>query len=238
MGRTYSDEEVRTILPRAVESRGETDRAGTEGLSIEQLRAAALEAGIDPARVDAAAASLVDADPAPVSLLAGMPTTVGFRSVVVGVRLDDDSANDVLAVIREVTGRVGTVTSEFGSVEWTSRDGPGGRHVSLTPGPDGVRVQVVGNYRDVLGLTYAGVGFVGATVAGILFDGAGLGALLPAFGVAAAALIPPRFVYRSWRRREDPRMREVFDRVVGLLASRVVIEPDEEDGQEEPEDGS
>jgi hypothetical protein len=79
-------------------------------------------------------------------------------------------------------------------------------------------VRVLGNFRDGLFVTAALAGSLGLAAGGLLVDGLALGAW--SFPIlAAAAAVPPRFVYRWLRRKEDSRLREVFHRLVAFLGA-------------------
>jgi hypothetical protein len=219
MAKRYSDREVSLILQRALEPTADapTPDAPGSGLSLEQIKEIAAEVGIDPRRVELAAASLLEPAPVPANPYAGIPTTVQFQTTLPGIDIADISQHDVLTLIRSTLGRQGIVSSESGSLEWRARDGFGGRYVSLTPTPDGVRLRVLGNYRDGLLGSVAVVGgacFVGAAA---VIAGADVGPAVTLLGAGAVGLLPPRFAYRWWRKREDATMAALHGKLVALL---------------------
>jgi hypothetical protein len=219
MTKRYTDREVSLILQRALEPTAEATSPDVpgHGLTLEQIKEIAAEVGIDPGRIDLAAASLLEPAPVPANPYAGIPTTVQFQTTLPGIDLANLSQHDVLALIRGTLGRQGIVGSESGSVEWRARDAFGGRYVSLTPTPNGVRVRVLGNYRDALLNFVAVIGvlcFAGISVA---LSGAEVGSTLSLLGGAVSSLIPPRFAYRWWRKREDATMAALHTKLVALL---------------------
>lgn len=220
MTKRYSDREVGLILQRALEPRhiGD-DPHDASGLSLEQIKEIAAEVGIPADRVDAAAATLLEPEAAKPNLYAGIPTTVQFQTSVDGIEIEAIERPELLTIIRGVLGRQGRASAEFGSLEWQAKDPTGARYVSVMPTKDGVRVRVMGNFRDGLIMSVLPLGMICVTIAGMLMDGSGLSG--PAiFGIAAAAfLIPPRFVYRWWRKREDSKLRELHRKVVAWLGS-------------------
>jgi hypothetical protein len=218
MTRRYSDREVGIILQRALEptAYGEHPEGADEGLSLVQIKEIAVEVGIDPARVEMAATSLLEPEAAPANLYAGIPTTLQLQTTLPARELDPERLPEILTLIRSVQHRQGVTGSEFGSLEWRARDALGARYVSVIPTPEGIRVRVLGNFRDGLFLTTAVAGTLGLAAGAVILDGLGLGAWgLPI--LAAAAALPPRFVYRLLRRREDSRLRQVFHRLVSFL---------------------
>ena len=219
MARHYTDHEVSLILQRALEPTAEATSADPHdpGLSLEQIKRIAAEVGIDPRRIELAASNLLESSPVPTNPYAGIPTTVQFQTTVPGMEVADVSRHDFVDLIRSTLGRQGIVGDEAGSLQWKARDPFGGRYVSLTPSPEGARLRVLGNFRDGLLTCLAIVGmlfFAGGTV---VLSGAGLGPAITVLGGAVAALIPPRFAYRWWRKREDARMAALHGKLLALL---------------------
>lgn len=220
MTRRYSDREVGIIIQRALESAGEGEGPGGvgEGLSLAQIKEIAAEVGIDPARVGAAAVSLWEPEAAPANRYVGIPTTMQLQTTVPDRDLDSEQRTEILTIIRSVQHRQGITGSEFGSLEWRAKDALGARYVSVIPTQKGLRVRVLGNFRDGLFLTAATVGTLGLAGGALLVDGLSLGAWSVPI-LAAAAAVPPRFVYRFLRRREDSRLRQLFHRLVSFLGA-------------------
>lgn len=220
MNRKYSDREVGLILQRALEPAGggqELEASG-EGLTLEEIKEIAAEVGIDPSRVETAAASLLEPEAAPVNPYVGIPTTVQLQTTLPHLGIRPEQRPEVLTLIRSVQHRQGVTGSEFGSLEWRAKDVLGARYVSVMPTPDGVRVRVLGNFRDGLFAIGGIAGTLGLAAGAVITESLGLGGWsVPV--MAAAAAVPPRFVYRWLRRKEDSRLREVFDRLVAFLGA-------------------
>ena len=127
-GRRFGDEEIGRILQTAVELQERSDsltpEAGGRGLTLEELRAIAQEAGIDPRFVDLAASH---AD-APVeqrgSRLAGGAWSWHFRTTLPG-EIGDADRERMLHAIRSVMGQKGELEDVFGRMEWSHDDGVG-----------------------------------------------------------------------------------------------------------------
>lgn len=236
MTRRYSDDEVKLILRRALESDVTLPATHGEGLSLEQIREVAADVGIDPGRVDLAAASVAAPVPAPPNPYAGIPTSVQFETTLPGLTLDDVPWHDVLAVIRSVLGRQGVTESAAGSLEWRARDASGGRYVSIAPTAGGVRLRVLGNYRDGLTMVGAAVGMAGLTIGTAVLSSLGLDSVAGLLVAGALAAVPPRFVYRWWRTREDTGMALLYERLVTLLGERPGSLPAPDDPPELPGD--
>lgn len=224
--RRYDDEEVGLILRRAVEAREKAAPVGDDpgkGLTLAELREIGAEAGIDAARIDEAASSLVETGDreqvagrglsmvtAARSAL-GMPPTMQMERVV-QARLDPKRLPELLDVIRTEFSRQGIVEEVLGGFEWRASDELGGRYVSIRPEGDRTRIRVLGNYRNGLMVMTLGVGPISAAAVGAL--AVALGAATPFVvvplalaGGATAALAP-------WKRlfgRQQRSLRRVLD---------------------------
>lgn len=235
MARQYSDREVSLILQRALEPGTEVaaTEAGEAGLTLEQIKEIAAEVGIDPRRVEVAAANLAALPGPPPNPYAGIPTTVQFETAIPGKTMADLSRHDVLALIRGILGRQGVLEPGDDSLEWRARDAFGGRYVSVTPSADGLRLRVMGNYRDGLFVTAAMVGAVTFTAASAVIAGAHLGPAVTLLGAAVAAMIPPRLAYR-WRRKQEDEVMARLHRELGALLNTPAPPNRLAPGNEEP----
>ena len=218
MAKRYTDREVSLILQRALEPSADQSGADLDGhgISLEQLKSIAAEVGIDPARIELAASSLLETVPAQANPYVGIPTTVEFQTMFPGLDIAK-VRHDAVALIQSTLGRHGIVNHDAGTLEWHARDGSGGRYVSLTPSRDGARLRVLGNYRNGLAGAAATIGMAGFVIGAALLDGLGLGSTVTLLGSAAIAAVPPRFAYRWWRKKEDARMAELHGKLVALL---------------------
>jgi hypothetical protein len=218
--RRYDDKEVALILKRATE----TSAAGLgEGLTLEQLKVIAAEAGIDPEAVSTAASSLE-------SQRSTQPVAAIARSVapqherVVEGRVQPEDMPELLAAIRRMMGRQGVVTTEFDGVQWRARDAAGGRYISIQPQGDRTAIRGLGNFRD--GATFSALigGTLGAVAVMLLaknlgwFGTMGVG-LAPLFVIGA--VVPARMMWRRLFRREATALQAAVDEAAGVLARQV-----------------
>lgn len=218
--RRYGDEEVALILRRAaVDSPDHRTGEGIDGLTLAQLKEIGAEAGIDPARVERAARSVVaDGRARPITGdVLGMPTTVQLERVV-PVELDARRLPELLDVIRAEFARQGVVEEVLGGFEWRARSAMGGRYVSIRPEDGGTRIRVLGNYRDGMLVACLGVGPIATMGAGAL--AVALGAATPFLFVPAALAGGGLAAFGPWKyafRRED----RTLHRVLETLAEKV-----------------
>lgn len=225
MADRFTESEARRIFAeaaRAADPRG----APADGLTLDELQEIGRAAGIDPAAVAAAAATVRDVA-AGVPVWHGVPLATRRTRVVPGV-LDDDAWADAVAGLRrefkfqgvaERLGRRRTWTHAVGEstqavvVQVTAEPADGGTRLTVESGAGGERgaARVLG-----AGFTALAAGFVvlglaqGNGASGVLF-----GAILAAFAVALYGLIRWSAVARS--RREPARYDAVLDRLA-LLA--------------------
>ena len=229
MTRRYNEEEVRLILKRALDPALDESksRAIPDGLTLRELKEIGAEVGIDPGRIQLAASQMESPVEVPPNPFMGIPTTVRFESTIEGGSLSAETESDVVSLIRGVLGRQGVVERREGSFEWKARDAMGGRYVSITRVDGGIRLSVLGNYRDGVLSILGGVGgpvFVGAAA---ILSSLALGPAGILLGGAALAALPPRFAYRAWRRREDATLASLHARLLDLLAPQTPVLPPE-----------
>ena len=184
--RRYDDEQVALILRRAADDTSAQGDQG-RGLTLTDLKEIGSEAGIDPARIEAAATSLAHLrDGPPEASFTGFPPTIQFEQVI-PVRLEAEVLPQLLDIIRNQTSRQGIVTEVLGGFEWKARSTMGGRYVSIRSEGDATRVRVLGNYRDGLLTMALGPG-------PLLAIGGGLGAA----ALAATPLVVVPAVLAAW----------------------------------------
>jgi hypothetical protein len=108
--RVYSDEEFAVILRKAAElaSRAEAPAASSTGLTLSEMKAAAAQAGFDPALVEQAARLLaVRVTTTPIERLIGGPLRHDHK-IRFAIKLDENGAARLLSAVR-------ISASEFGS---------------------------------------------------------------------------------------------------------------------------
>lgn len=230
--RRYDDEEVGLILRRAVEAREKTAPVGDDpgkGLTLAELREIGAEAGIDAARIDEAASSLVETGDhgqvagSGLSMVAtartalGVPPTVQMERVV-QARLDPTRLPELLDLIRTEFSRQGIVEEVLGGFEWRASDELGGRYVSIRPEGDQTRIRVLGNYRNGLMVMAFGVGPISAAAVGAF--AVALGAATPFVVVSLALAGGVTAALAPWKRLFG-RQRRSLHRVLDALARRL-----------------
>jgi hypothetical protein len=207
----FDDEEVALILRRAIEPDG--GRPDGTGLTLSQLKEIAVEVGIDPARMEAAALA-VQAEGRVGGTKHGRVTA--RYDVLVGGALPQERRAQVVRVIRDVMGRQGVVSSELGALTWKARDEFGGRYVTVTSEEGGTRIEALGNFRDGAMVTGAVGGSLGLAATAIALKVTGA---LAALGLAtplllgAGATLPAWLIYRRRFRKEDAALRQAVAQI-------------------------
>ena len=143
--RFYTDEEVAIILREAAESADSPARirASSSGLSLEQIKVAAAEVGLDPSAVERAALRIAQRDPASfLERITGGPRRQR-ETIHLATRMNEKTSARILSAIRaaaEVPGEGGADASGFFWHAWYR-----GNRLSVTAHEDaqGTRVQVL-----------------------------------------------------------------------------------------------
>lgn len=225
-GRTFSPDEAQRIFARAAQRQHDARRSD-HALTLEELQAIGLEAGIDPAHVAAAA---LEADAAPTPTWLGVPT--GHRTVRrLGVPVTDAAWGRIVERLR--AGRaVGDAVEEVGDRRiWTSDPGihAHGTRVTVVPEGDGTAMTVE-SARATEPATAVFIAILAGTVALV----AGLGLLLgkgdtgnlTALALAMIALTAVTTAAAVWSARRKARTRPgETDRLADDLARLVEASP-------------
>ena len=207
--RRFGDEEISDILTRAAEMQERSEvvtHGGGRGLTLEELRQVAEEAGIDPRFVELAATH-ADAPERLESKLAGGAYSWHHSASVEG-EVEDRDRDRILGVIRSVMGHHGRLEDLYGRMEW--RNDAGGPLVVGVLSRDGkteIDVSAV-KAREatalfIIGVSFGGI-FGGAFVSGLLgISGAMALPLIGAAGVVSygAARLAWKLRSRWWERR-------------------------------------
>jgi hypothetical protein len=154
--RRYGDDEVREIFSLATTG-GNNDRAvpvESGGLTLDELRHIAQEAGIDPASVTKAAASLdARGRPAPVRRMLGLP--IGLSRVVDLPRAPTDREwEQLISEFRTTFDARGQANTSGGIREWSN----GNLHISVEPTERGQQLRLSTRKEDAIALN--GLAFV------------------------------------------------------------------------------
>lgn len=130
--RTYSEQEVDEILTKAMEGDPGRELAGSDGMSLTELKAIGAEVGIDPDRIENAALSLVREPETRAHPLLGSPTAIDYEVRVPG-ELPKDLTPEVVALIRRATGKPGKLSELHGTLEWRADGDMGSRWLTVSP---------------------------------------------------------------------------------------------------------
>lgn len=197
LGRRETD----LILRRATE--GGALRSVEDGLTLDELAAAAGEAGIDPAAVRRAAAlSTTRADPVQ-AVLAGAPVHPVVRARFPG-RLPPSAAARAQHVIEDALGRRGEVETDGSDLEWREEHGWGRTRVSVREQAGEVAVEAEAERKGhllalMLGLTTA-TALVLQPLGGFAGLAADVGSLLAVLLPVLAVLAGTRAIFPFFQR--------------------------------------
>jgi hypothetical protein len=133
--RVFGDSEIARILRTAADLQERSDsfatRAG-QGLTVEDLREVAREAGIDPRFVDIAVSQGLGPVGRLSSTVLGGPQSWRFHSEIPGDLSDEDRSRLVQAV-RSVMDEEGEVADVYGRLEWRHDDQLGPVTIGISP---------------------------------------------------------------------------------------------------------
>lgn len=215
--RRYTDEEFSRVLHTALQLQEQVaarGRAGGHGLTLDEMKAAARDVGIDPELVDRAVALLPQKRSLAERILGG-PTRYRL-SHSAPMRPDADRLAQVVDMIRAELGITGRVYSEFDGVTWETEGEVSQIHVALFPKADHTEVRVSVNRDAAFILTWflslAG-GMVAAGVTGGIVDPAVTEGVLIMSSGAAGGLALARLLWR----RSTRIIRERVDRLIGVI---------------------
>lgn len=229
--RRFSDAEVDAILRRAALVEAELSVPQRQETTLDDLVAAAAEAGLDPAAVRRAAAVVPPAPDGPIARLLGAADRRVVTAYLPGVS-PPDRAKELAEVAERALGRRGevrpaTVERRF---EWRSRSSGGRAAVEVAERDGGTEIAA----RAERGAHYLGLWLLGLGGWAALSALTPLGALGP-MGIAASLLVVPILIARPFWRRADRRLRQRLERTVFELAR--VVEEDRGVGPAPGEDG-
>ncbi len=130
--RTFSEEEVDEILRKAVEGDAPIAPSGSDGMSLTELKDIGVEVGIDPQRIEDAAHSLTRPPEIQSNALVGGPTALDYEVRVPG-EIPANRVGEVVALIRRITGKPGTLSELHGMLEWRTEGEIGSRWITVSP---------------------------------------------------------------------------------------------------------
>jgi hypothetical protein len=233
VGRRYGDDDIHRILQTAVELQERShvvSHDATRGLTLEELRQVAQEAGIDPRFVDLAASDLN----APVERvdgkLAGGALSWNFQASLEG-EIGDVDRDQILHAIRSVLGQKGELADVYGRMEWSHDDGSGPIIIGVSTRDGRTEIDVTAaksteaGIIHALGISFGGI-FGGAAVAGIW----GLSGALAVPVVAAMGVVSYGATRLGWRLRSqwwERRLRRVVERISSIVQDVAMLNPGE-----------
>jgi hypothetical protein len=221
--RVYTDAEFALILRKATElaTPEETPGQASSGLTLAQIKAAAAEAGIDPALVERAAQLL----PASVSSsryerLIGGAMRPGSE-IHLPVRLDEADAAKLLAAVQISAGQAGTGHSSALGMAWHASDELEPLSVTARTDESGTSIAVRLDRRGTLAIIHAVsvIGTLCAASAGVAIASQVDSALGPA--AALIGLGGMLTVARTWWASSTRRARERIDGVMEAMGQVV-----------------
>ena len=240
--RRFGDEEIGRILRAAVELQERSDAAGSDaagsgsarGLTLDELRQVAAEAGIDPRYVDMAASRMSVADERQPSRIFGGAVRWHFEASVEG-EIPERDRDRLLQAIRAITGEKGEVAEVWGRLEWSHNEGVGPTTVGITSRDGRTNVDVSASKSEeatvitLLGTAFGGIA-LGAGLGGLL--GLSGAAVLPAIGaMAGLSYLGTRTFWHYRARWWDRRLRTIVDRVAGVVAETAALPPARGEGE-------
>jgi hypothetical protein len=220
----YTEKEVSAILKRAAELQGEGVLA-TGGTSLAQLQQAAAEIGIDPVKVQQAAAELnTKGQTGPGAAWLGGPWGVDYDKLLPGV-IDEDSWPGVVEDLRGETGRVGIPKQVGKGYEWLSLE-PDMVHMTFTPSGSNTRVRVMARFGQWGGLLYIMPTLFAMLAAAIVTSALWKHghitqqmALMILLGAPAAALLAGRAVFGQVAKKKRLQTQQMISRLEATLTA-------------------
>ena len=239
--RRYSEEEFALSLRKASELQTPTSdgarEPGAKGLSLEEIRSIAAEAGIDPEAVTRAASLLgaLDWDEREgiSGIIFGGPSKYHLEFEVPG-RLRDGDLGRILGEIRRAWEHQGEVSEILGGVEWKTVGELSAVTVNISPRGESTAIQIVGDRGGAGAVTFIFpmmgaailVGALGATFEPTSF--AGIASLIT--GTLGAGFLTARTLWGTGTRKFKERLTRLMDSVSTAVERSVLPPPSGDDG--------
>ncbi|MGB1656096.1 MAG: hypothetical protein ACPHQP_00705 [Longimicrobiales bacterium] len=233
--RHFGDDEVTRILHTAAELQERSADHGSQatgGLTLEELRQVAVEAGIDPRFVDQAATQ----EAAPLhgqgERWAGAPYKWEVQASVPG-EIQDADRERILYAIRSVMGQKGELDYVFGRMEWSYNDGVGPIIIGLSSRDGRTEATVhAARLQEAQFLHGLGVPFTSIFGGAILAKVLGLSGLVVLPLMGTLSLVSFGVIRMGWKARArwwERKVRDVLDRIMTIVREVAVVPPSEED---------
>ena len=230
-GRRFGDDDIQRILQTAAELHERSHTVAhdaSRGLTLDELRQVAEEAGIDPRFVDLAASTLDAPIERQESGLAGGAYRWHFRTRI-GGEIRDADRDSILHAIRSVMGRKGEVADVYGRMEWSQDDGAGPTIIGISSRDGETEVDVSAEKRmeasmvHGLGIPFGGI-FGGAALASLLGAANPIPAVIALSGLSYAGM---RLVWRARSAWWERRLRKVIERISSIVQDVATLPPAE-----------
>lgn len=208
--RLYTDDEMAEILSRAVQpvsSSGVPARRAS-GVSLAEMEAIASEAGIDPARVRAAARSLGTAGQSREWSLMGGPRGTHVLNRVAEGSIPSDRFGEAIGMIRSTYRGRGKAEVVGDWLEWTSEAGQ--LHLTVRSEGEDTKIQLVAN-GGLYGLAAYGPLSLATLIALVSLGDAGSLTVGLAAGIVGGAYAIGRGIWEYAGRAVGRRFRRDFD---------------------------
>ena len=222
--RRYSEEEFALILRKASEiqvSGGQpAGRTAGGGLTLEEIRSIASEAGIDPEAVTRAASILGTLDWEEKTGLAaaifGGPSKYHLDCEIPG-RLPPEQMGRILEEIRRAAEHQGQASEVLGGVEWKTVGELSAINVNISPRVDTTSVQIVGDRGPAGAATFVfpmmGAGILVGALGGIFEPTSAAGIISLVTGTLGAGFLTARTIWVSGSRKFRKRLTHLMDSV-------------------------
>lgn len=237
--RRFSEEEFAVILRKASELQERRHaEPGHRGLTLDEIRQIAAEAGIDARYVDRAVASLPGAGETDSHPFLGAPYAWRYQRTVEG-RVPEDAMGQLLEAVRAVTTSKGTVEQVFGAMEWSHDDELGPLLVRVVPGDEETRIDVSARRGGEAGLVFGlgipfGAFFTTVFLARVL-GLEGTEAALSLLATGPASWFGLRALWKTTSARWERKVRRIVEGVSEAAAREA--RPALPGGEEDPDDG-
>jgi len=217
--RLYNETETGALIQLATEIQHDTTDSPERGLSLREIEQIAVDLGIAPEHLRAAAIQLENRSSSGMRRrLWGGPFVIDQRRHAES-RLTEEQWEQIVLELRRRTGSTGRVDA-FGQIlEWTRTVEDMGylieqTQVTISPRDNRTTIDVRKQFRGGARMAYVLSAIFGVTVAGIFLDGGGLSDLMNAViagGGGVGGLAVARLSLGYWTIRQRERLKELAD---------------------------
>ncbi len=231
----YSEQEMGKLIQRATELQQEGNDEQVHGLSILEIERIAKDLGLDPEHLRRAALELENQPETHKSKgFWGIPFQIDLQRVVEG-KLTDEGWEEIVLMLRTMTGRTGKTNDIGKTKEWYHfvDEGVGHIRVSISPRDDQSAIKIQKQYRGIGVFVYLLSFLIGGTSMLMLSEVVDIVVSFPV-GLAllgtgcVAALLLARAGLSTWSKRQRKRLHQMMNKVLEklpLLQPEDVVEP-------------